>query len=80
MVAPVSRERVEWEYVFPIRGIYRLEVESADDEGRRIREVLEFRIKESRLKLLFLAAFLAGLFLFGVTAGRLFTASYRNAG
>jgi hypothetical protein len=73
MIVPVSRGRVVWEYLFPIRGVYRLEVESVDDGGPQITEALELRIKESRIKLLFLAAFILALFLFGFTAGRFFT-------
>jgi hypothetical protein len=73
MVVPVSQARAEWEYVFPIRGVYRLEVELVD-EGTAIKKMFELQIKESRLKLLFLGSFIAVLFLFGFVGGRLFTA------
>jgi len=73
MVLPVSQGKVEWEYTFPIRGVYRLEVESVGEEGRGIKKVFELQIKESRLNLLFLAGFIAALFLVGFIAGRLFT-------
>jgi hypothetical protein len=73
MTLPVVQGRVEWDYVFPIRGIYRLEAESAEEKASGLKKVFELTVKEQRYKFLFLATFLAVLFLFGFIAGRLFT-------
>jgi len=64
---------VGWEYLFPIRGDYRLEVGSVDGVGNTVKRVFSLPIRESRTKLFYLGTFLTGLFLFGVMVGRLFT-------
>lgn len=74
MELPVSDGRVEWEYVYPVRGRYRLEVGAIDGEGKVIQRAFEMGIRENRLKLLYLGGFVAVLFFFGFMAGRLFTA------
>ncbi len=73
MELPASEGRVDWEYVFPIRGVYRLEVTAADGTGKEVTRVFTLRIKESRTKILYLGSFTVGLFVLGVIAGRLFT-------
>jgi len=71
--------KVEWEYVFPIRGIYRLEVSAIDGVGDGVKQVFPLRVRESRTKLVILGAFLTGLFLFGLMVGRLFTPRINEA-
>ncbi|MGH7772187.1 MAG: hypothetical protein ACREQA_08095 [Candidatus Binatia bacterium] len=73
MELPAFRGSVGWEYVFPIRGIYRLEVTAIDERREEVKKVFNFAIRENRLKLLYLGCFVVVLFLFGVMAGRLFT-------
>jgi len=70
---PSFQGKLEWEYVFPIRGVYRLEVSAVDGVGDGLTQVFPLRIRESRTKLVYLGTFLAGLFLFGLMVGRLFT-------
>jgi hypothetical protein len=70
---PSFQGKLEWEYVFPIRGVYRLEVSAVDGVGDGLKQVFPLRIRESRTKLVYLGTFLAGLFLFGLMVGRLFT-------
>lgn len=74
MTLPVSNGSAEWEYVFPIRGVYRLEAELGGERGTEAKSVFELPIRENRQKLVFLGGFIAALFLFGLIAGRLFTA------
>jgi hypothetical protein len=71
--------KVEWEYLFPIRGIYRLEVSAIDGVGDGVKQVFPLRVRESRTKLVILGAFLTGLFLFGLMVGRLFTPRINEA-
>lgn len=70
---PDTEGVVEWEYAFPIRGVYRLEVSAIDGAGQTLTRTFPLRIKESRAKLFYLGIFLAGLFVFGFWVGRLFT-------
>jgi len=62
-----------WEYVFPIRGVYRLEVAALNGTGKEVTAIFPLRIRESKAKLLYLGIFVVSLFLFGVVVGRLFT-------
>ncbi len=71
MDLPVSQGQAAWEYTFPIRGVYRLEVGTA---GER---VFEIGIKENRTRLFYLGIFFVALFSFGFVAGRLFTSAGR---
>lgn len=73
MDLPTSHGKAEWEYVFPIRGVYRLEVSALDEEGKKSKRVFKLRIRENRRKLFYLGGFVITLFLLGFTAGRLFT-------
>lgn len=68
MDLPVSQGQAAWEYTFPIRGVYRLEVGTAG-----IERLFEIGIKENRTKLFYLGIFAAALLSFGFMAGRLFT-------
>ena len=77
--SPVFQEKIGWEYVFPIRGVYRLEVSTVDGAGDAVKQVFPLHVRESRTKLVFLGAFLTGLFLFGLMVGRLFTPRGREA-
>ncbi len=70
---PAVNGKVDWEYLFPIRGDYRLEVGSVDSVGNTVKRVFSLLIRESRTKLFYLGTILTGLFLFGVMVGRLFT-------
>jgi hypothetical protein len=62
-----------WEYAFPIRGVYRLEVATLNGAGKEVSVIFPLRIRESKTKLLYLGIFVVSLFLFGVVVGRLFT-------
>lgn len=64
---------LSWDYVFPIRGTYRLEVSATDAQGRRLQGSRSVQVRENRTKTAFLAAFVAALFLLGFIAGRIFT-------
>ena len=76
---PLSNGWVAWEYVFPIRGDYRLEVELADPQKEKAKKVFNLNIRENRLKLFYLGGFALLLFLFGFVAGRLFLHGDRHA-
>jgi len=68
-----AQGRAIWEYVFPIRGDYRLEVTTVNGAGKDVSAVFPLRIRENRTKLLYLGVFVVSLFIFGVVVGRLFT-------
>ncbi|NIO11483.1 MAG: hypothetical protein GTO40_27075 [Deltaproteobacteria bacterium] len=70
---PSSKGVAEWEYVFPIRGVYRLEVSAVDGTGQTVKRTFSLPIKETRAKLFYLGLFSAALFVFGFWVGRLFT-------
>jgi hypothetical protein len=69
MELPVSNGTVDWEYLFPIRGVYRLEVATFDEKDERAQRVFSLPVKESRLKLFYLATFVAALFVLGFCMG-----------
>ena len=75
---PVLQGRAAWEYVFPIRGNYRLEVRATGEEGTETKRVFDLEIKENRIKLFYLAIFALALFVFGFMAGKLFTGGKRG--
>jgi hypothetical protein len=78
---PLKAGKVEWKYNFPIRGEYRLLVEVVTPDGTQSSKTFTIDIREHRSKWLLLAAFMIGLFGFGVLAGRIFThALSRRAG
>lgn len=64
---------LSWDYIFPIRGEYRLEVTATDAQGRRLERSFALQVRESRAKAAFLAGFVAALFLLGFVAGRVFS-------
>ncbi len=65
--------RVNWKYLFPIRGEYRLAVDVETPEGKKASKEFTFSIREHREKWAILAAFSAALFCLGFVAGRIFT-------
>lgn len=73
MRLPIEKGRASWQYVFPIRGVYRVLVEFNDEEGGRTEKNFQVRVRESRWKYVYLGLFSTVLFLTGVIAGRLFT-------
>ncbi|MBI2538975.1 MAG: hypothetical protein HYY83_10835 [Deltaproteobacteria bacterium] len=78
MDLPILQGRAAWEYLFPIRGVYRLEVRAVAEEGTGIERVFDLEIRENRMKLFYLAIFALALFVFGIMAGRLFTGGKRG--
>ena len=75
---PASSGTAEWEYFFPIRGVYYLEVTVFDDKGEVFHRVFDLPVKESRLRLFYLATFVLFLFVFGVGAGRWLDGAHRR--
>ena len=69
MELPISDGTVDWEYLFPIRGDYRLDVTTFDATGERGQKAFDLGVKESRLKLFYLASFIAVLFVLGFCMG-----------
>ena len=65
---------LSWDYVFPIRGEYRLDVSATDGQGRRLERSFAIQVPANRAKTAFLAGFVAALFLLGFIAGRIFSA------
>ena len=79
MTVPLRQGRAEWRYLFPIRGKYRLSVEFAAPDGRKVNKTFPLTVRENRLKWFFLGIFTVVLFAAGVLAGRIFTRSVPNA-
>jgi hypothetical protein len=73
-----AQGRAMWEYVFPIRGVFRLEVSKLNGAGTEVSEIFPLRVRENRTKLLYLGIFVVFLFVFGVVVGRLFTTSNKG--
>lgn len=73
LVLPLRRGRAEWKYLFPIRGNYRLSVNFVAADGQGTIKDFAIPVLENRQKWLWLGLFCAGLFLFGFSAGRIFT-------
>ena len=78
MELPFSNGSVAWEYLFPIRGDYRLEAELVDPSREDMRRVFSLSIKEHRAKFFYLGSFTVALFLVGFIGGRLFTGLSRE--
>ena len=74
---PIRSGTVRWEYLFPIRGEYRMTVNAVAGE-RRGSQSFAIRIREKEQKWLFLGVFTAALFAAGFFAGRIFTGSQRK--
>ena len=79
MTMPLRQGRAEWRYLFPIRGQYRLTVEFAAPDGRKVNKTFPLTIRENKLKWFFLGIFTLVLFATGVLAGRVFTRGVSNA-
>ena len=79
MTVPLRQGRAEWRYLFPIRGQYRLSVEFAAPDGRKVNKTFSLTIRENRLKWFFLGVFTLVLFAAGIIAGRVFTRGVSNA-
>lgn len=71
---------LSWDYVFPIRGVYRLDVTATDEQGRRLERSFSLQVRENRAKTAFFAGFVVALFLLGFIAGRIFSAPTGVAG
>lgn len=71
---------LSWDYVFPIRGVYRLDVAAADAEGRRWHRTFELRLRENPAKTAFLIGFAVALLILGFIAGRLFSSPATGVG
>jgi hypothetical protein len=74
MRLPIRQGRVQWQYVFPIRGQYRMVVETVAPDRKTADATFYLAVKESEKKWLFLGFFTLGIFSLGVVAGRLFSA------
>jgi hypothetical protein len=70
---PLSDGKTEWQYLFPIRGDYRLSVQAQSADGAGSAAVFGFTVKEKRTKWLAFGGFTLALFALGFTAGRVFT-------
>src|SRR5262249_54840289 len=62
MTVPLRQGRVEWRYLFPIRGQYRLSVEFAAPDGRKVNKTFPLTILVNTLKWFFLHIFPISLF------------------
>ena len=71
---------LSWNYLFPIRGVYRLDVTATDEQGRRLERSFSLQVRENRAKTAFLAGFVVALFILGFIAGRIFSAPTGVAG
>ena len=75
---PIQRGKVQWQYLFPIRGQYRLEAETVTGNGKKTGKVFLFMVREHEKKWVFLGVLTLALFLLGFVAGRLFTGAILN--
>ena len=73
MAVKLRQGRVNWKYLFPIRGEYKLIVDVLAADGRKTAKSFTFKIRENGSKWLALAAFSLALLIFGIGAGRIFT-------
>jgi hypothetical protein len=78
MRLPITQGRVEWRYLFPIRGEYRMTVEGMSSDGKKFEKLFRFKVRENEKKWIVLGALTAGLFCFGLVAGRVFTPPKRR--
>ncbi|MGH7875502.1 MAG: hypothetical protein ACREQO_25185 [Candidatus Binatia bacterium] len=79
MTLKLRQGRVNWKYLFPIRGEYKLLVDVLTADGRKAAKTFVFEIREKETKWLTLAAFSGALFVFGFGAGRIFTRTTARA-
>ena len=75
---PVIDGQAQWRQVFPIRGDYRLAAQMASAAGAKTEKTFTLHVHEKKQKWLVLGAFVLGLFVIGVIAGRIFTAPRNN--
>lgn len=80
MELPSVNGSITWEYAFPIRGDYRLEVEPTDQQKEDMKKVFNLKVKENRYRLFSLGSLIVVLFLLGFTGGRLFTGARETPG
>ena len=73
MRLPVRQGRARWNYLFPIRGEYRLAVDFLGDDGAKASKTFAFAVRENRQKLWALGGFSLALLILGIVAGRIFT-------
>jgi len=79
MNVQLPKGRLDWSYVFPIRGTYRLELEAVDAAGHSLERTVAIEVHEHWTKWFFLIAFFVGLFALGVVAGKLFSGQSASA-
>jgi hypothetical protein len=75
MSLPLRQGRVEWKYLFPIRGRYRLTVQFTAPDGQKAAKTFPIEVRENKQKWIFLGIFTLVLFALGVIAGRIFSSS-----
>jgi len=75
MRLPIRDGKAQWQYLFPIRGQYRISVEALTSNNQKSTAALEITVKEKEWKWFLLGVFTLGLFLSGFVAGRIFTHS-----
>lgn len=66
-----------WDYAFPIRGSYRLDVSASDTHGRQWNRTLYIEVHEHPAKIAFLTSFIGVLLVLGFIGGRVFSAPTR---
>jgi hypothetical protein len=79
MTLKLRQGRVNWRYLFPIRGEYKLVVDVLAADGRQAVRTFVFKIRENESKWLALGAFSVALFVLGFGAGRVFTRTRAQA-
>ena len=79
MRLPLRQGRVNWKYLFPIRGRYNLAVDFTGADGTKSSKSFQFTVRENRHKWIALGGFSLGLFLVGFIAGRIFTGARAKA-
>jgi len=69
----LNQGRANWNYLMPIRGVYRLAAEVVSADGKRASKVFEFKVHENENKWFALGGFSIALLVLGFAAGRIFT-------
>jgi hypothetical protein len=67
---PAPGGAAEWEYFFPIRGAYRLEVSAFGKNGEQLQKIFNLPIRENPLRLFYLGSFIVVVLVVGFVAGR----------
>ena len=73
MKLPIRGGKIQWQYLFPIRGEYQVDIEAVTVDDEKADKIFHVTIRENERKWVFLGFFTLGLFLLGFLAGRLFT-------